>query len=53
MIKIINQYHDDAQIMMVANKVRNEEIGESLFYKMNLNLFFLQSDHPYMKQLNF
>ncbi len=36
MIKIINQYQDNAQIMMVANRVRNEETGESLFYKMNL-----------------
>jgi len=36
MIKIINQYQKEAQIMMVANKVRNDEAGESLFYKMNL-----------------
>ena len=36
MIKIINQYQDNAQIMMVANRVRNEETGESLFYKMKL-----------------
>ena len=36
MIKIINQNQNNAQIMMVANKVRNEEVGESLFYKMNL-----------------
>jgi len=36
MIKIINQNQDNAQIMMVANRVRNEETGESLFYKMNL-----------------
>lgn len=36
MIKIINQNQDNAQIMMIANKVRNDEAGESLFYKMNL-----------------
>ena len=36
MIKIINQNQDNAQIMMVSNRVRNEETGESLFYKMNL-----------------
>ena len=36
MIKIIKQFNSEIPVMMVANKVRNEEMGESLFYKMNL-----------------
>tara|TARA_B100000029_G_scaffold297281_1_gene290483 strand:- start:2399 stop:3292 length:894 start_codon:yes stop_codon:yes gene_type:complete len=36
MIKIIKQFNADIPVMMVANRVRNDEMGESLFYKMNL-----------------
>ena len=36
MIKIIKQYNSETPVMMVANRVRNDEMGESLFYKMNL-----------------
>lgn len=36
MIKIIKQFNSDISVVMVANRVRNDEMGESLFYKMNL-----------------